>query len=511
MRKEVKKQIVQLFETLLETNAEIEKLLDRGEKNKVRELVVNCQECALLIGNTIERFERNQEVIIELLQAYCEYLFQVYGDHDMPACDTPKQVKEELDRQVRLIQEKIIQNISVQLKVVFMPYKASMWTSLESIWREAQKDPECEVKVVVIPYYNLDQQQNKKELVYEASKFPQDVPIVNYEEYDVSVEKPDMIFIHNPYDDTNNVTRVPEQYYSYNLKKHTEQLIYSPYGLMGYYNPDHGAFMCCTNAVIVADKVLVQSEKVKQIYIDHGIERSKLIALGSPKVDSVVWGLDREWDYPVEWRERLYGRKVFLVNTHLSYFVKGYMYADQKEGRIDFAKWGHELIFDQLLDREGCAVIWRPHPLLKATLESRMLYDSLEFIEKLEQRIRESGNAVVDVNGEYDIAFGLSDALVTTYSSIIPEYMISGKPIYIYQHRLNEEKSRKSPISYANNYYRARRGEEPQFEKFIQMVLAEKDELYEERMKDVHRGFGNLEGTIGQEIYHKLKNDWKVD
>lgn len=511
MRKAVKEQILQLLETLQEANIEIQKWLGQKEFDKVRGILADCQDCAVLIGNTIERFERDQDEIIGLLEGYCEFLFQIHEGIEEPVQINFGEIKADLDEYVFAIHEKIKQNIQVQLQVVFMPYKASMWTSLASIWKEAQDDPECDVKVVVIPYYNLDSQQNKTELVYEASLFPADVPITHYEQYNVAAEQPDMIFIHNPYDDTNNVTRVPEQYYSYNLKKYTEQLIYSPYGLMGYYNPNQGAFMCCTNAVAVADKVLVQSEKVKEIYINHGVERAKVLALGSPKVDAVVKSLEKQPEYPEGWEERLKGRKVFLLNTHLSYFIRGYVYAMESPGKIDIAKWYHEQILDILLNKEGVALIWRPHPLLKATLKSRMLYESLEFVEELEQRIIDSTNAVLDTNGEYSIAFGLSDALITTYSSMIPEYMISGKPIYIYQHRLNEENSMKSPVNYMNNYYRARRGEEPKLEKFIQMVLNDEDVLYEQRMVDVRRAFDNLEGTIGKNIYEKLKREWQVN
>ena len=49
---------------------------------------------------------------------------------------------------------------SVIYKVVFMPYKASMWDSLESIWMAADKDERCEALVVPITYYELDNNQN---------------------------------------------------------------------------------------------------------------------------------------------------------------------------------------------------------------------------------------------------------------------------------------------------------------------------------------------------------------
>jgi hypothetical protein len=507
MRRIVKRKMLQLLTTLQEAHSKSLTYLYKNEYEKVNDIFAGCQECALSIGDTIESFEDNQEDIIKSLEEYCEFLFKVCIDLKEKEYQESKHIKETLDSYIGEIYSKIEKNIKVILKVVFLPYKASMWTSLESIWRAAEEDEECEAKVVVIPYYTLDSTGNKKELCYERALFPDDIPIVNYDEYSLEKEQPDIVFIHNPYDGTNNVTRVPEQYYSYNIKPYTEQLVYSPYGMMGYYSPKKGAFMSYMSAVHVADKILVQSEKVKQIYIEHGNERNKIVALGSPKVDAIVKAFNQPKTYPEGWQEKLSGKKVFLLNTHLSYFIRWYNHQQKYNKERNYAEWYHEQVFDYLLNMEGCALIWRPHPLLKATLESRELYSTLEFVQKCEKQILDSKNGVLDKQGDYTVSFQLSDAFITTYSSMIAEYMISGKPIYIYQRRLNEVNCRRSPINYMNNYYKARRGEENQFPKFVQMVLDGEDPLYKDRMEDVHRAFNNLEGTIGKNIYERLKKE----
>ena len=33
--------------------------------------------------------------------------------------------------------------MKVRKEVVFLPYKASMWDSLESVWKAAEEDPDC--------------------------------------------------------------------------------------------------------------------------------------------------------------------------------------------------------------------------------------------------------------------------------------------------------------------------------------------------------------------------------
>lgn len=508
MRRAVKERILQLLQTLQEAHEEIVVYLRKGDAERTGGILADCQDCAVLIGNTVEQFEPAAIKIVEKIENYCELLFRMHTELSRAGSDSVEQLQNDLHLQLSQITEAVENEIKAPLKMVFMPYKASMWTSLATIWEAAQRDPECEAQVVVLPYFNLDMEQKPVELVYEAELFPSDVPIVSYTQYDLVKEHPDMIFIHNPYDGGNNVTRLPEQYYSYNLKKYTNRLVFSPYGLMGYYNPNYGALMCCTNAVKVVDKIIVQSDRVKKIYMDYGIDEDKLISVGSPKVDAIVRSLNEPIMYPEEWKKKLEGRKVFLLNTHLSYFIKGYLYKKKYPDRLDYAEWYHRTFLDMLLNREDCALIWRPHPLLKTTLKSRGLYDTLALVEECEQRIQASENAVIDTNGSYNMSFRISDALVSTYSSIIPEYMLSGKPVYIYENRLNEENCKNSPVDYTNNYYKARKGEEPQFPIFIDMILKGEDPLHDKRMQDVKRAFANQNGNIGEMILRELKKEF---
>ena len=48
--------------------------------------------------------------------------------------------------------------------LVFLPYKASMWDCMESVWRAAVEDEEhCKVYVVPIPYADLNPDHSVKE------------------------------------------------------------------------------------------------------------------------------------------------------------------------------------------------------------------------------------------------------------------------------------------------------------------------------------------------------------
>lgn len=107
--------------------------------------------------------------------------------------------------------------------------KASMWDSLESVWKAADEDGFCDAYVVPISYYNKNPDGSFREMHYEGSQYPDNVPITSYEDYDFKTRKPDIVYIHNPYDNVYLVTSVHPFFFSENLKKYTDKLVYIPY------------------------------------------------------------------------------------------------------------------------------------------------------------------------------------------------------------------------------------------------------------------------------------------
>lgn len=104
-----------------------------------------------LCSDNMAALEKNSDSIknkeyLELLDKFKESVSKINLED---AAEISKRLKELISK-------------SVIYKVVFMPYKASMWDSLESIWMAADKDERCETLVVPITYYELDSNQDKK-------------------------------------------------------------------------------------------------------------------------------------------------------------------------------------------------------------------------------------------------------------------------------------------------------------------------------------------------------------
>ena len=316
---------------------------------------------------------------------------------------------------------------SVVYKVVFMPYKASMWDSLESVWRAADKDKRCEAVVVPITYYELDSNRNPAKRVNEREEFPEYVPVVNDEEYDLENDRPDIIYIHNPYDDTNLVTRVESRYYSWNLKKYCEKLVYIPY----YKWVDGVSSTSFKSAMYYADYTVQSSddavrrcieafpEYAKELGLEtieiRNIMENKLINLGSPEVDKVV-SLNNV-KLPYEWNGKVARLRVnVLYNTTLDEIFKSKTFDKVKE-TLAFFKENSEKAF----------VIWRPHPLMRQSLVSMLPYLVDEYDEIMSEFIN-SSYGVLDTNASMHYSMFWSDMCYGYKTSSLTElYKYTGK------------------------------------------------------------------------------------
>ena len=269
MRRREKKQIEEFIHTLCQAHEEVRNQIDY-DIAAAQEILGNCQDGALQIGSLIETVEGEDCAVIPKLEAYCELVFQVYEEigeireagQDTESCQMTHKMKvvqvedfagrkniekgqsvkterdievwadrifADLQKQLSEISRSVKDDIPERLEILFLPYKASMWDSLESIWKAAYADESCDAYVVPIPYYDRNPDGSMGQYHYEGMEFPSYVPITSYSDYDLEKRRPDVIYIHNPYDDHNFVTSVDTAYYSSELKKYTDLLVYIPY------------------------------------------------------------------------------------------------------------------------------------------------------------------------------------------------------------------------------------------------------------------------------------------
>ena len=153
MRKFIKAQLTDIFNSLYEAHDSVKILIDKSDTDSVITLLGDCQNAAVEIGNSVEESEGENCPTIHLLEEYCETVYQVsVGLNDNI---TGIKAKKALDKSLVSAENSVKNDIKVRPEVVFMPYKASMWDSLESVWKSADEDPDCDAYVVPIPYADL--------------------------------------------------------------------------------------------------------------------------------------------------------------------------------------------------------------------------------------------------------------------------------------------------------------------------------------------------------------------
>ena len=326
--------------------------------------------------------------------------------------------------------------------VVFLPYKASMWDSLEGAWREANDDPNINAIVIPIPYIDKNPDGSAREIHYEGNEFPDYVPVVDFRTYDLAVHHPAAIYIHNPYDAGNFVTSVHPDYYSDKLRDYTDELIYIPYFVLGDVDPNNKEalegvkYLIITNVMKYAHRVIVWSEDWRQAYINvmsdfvgedtrqhweniiEVKESSKLArARNLTKADYLI---------PPEWADKITKpdgsrRKIIFYNTSVETLL------DNDDKMIDKIERVLK-IFEE--NKDDVTLLWRPHPLMEATLTS-MRPDLWAKYNKIVDTYRNAGWGIFDDTPQLERAIAISDAYYGDPSSVVWMYKETGKPIMI--------------------------------------------------------------------------------
>lgn len=333
---DIKQQAEGILSVLKEGHVEIESALKQGTIAVVLELLEACQNGAIAIGTMLEENCGEGVATISLLEAYCEYLYHVYGAITQENEIDAEEIIACLVQMENAIADSIHNDVKIRKEVVFICYKADMWNAIESVWKAACEDENCDVYVVPVPYHEKNIFGEFGEMHYEGAQFPDYVQITKYEEYDLATHKPDKIFIQSPYDGYGHGISIAPAYYSSCLKYYTKELIYIPYFILDEINPRDARAMASMEhfvkmpGLVYADKVIVQSEAMKERYVDALVEfageetrsiwERKILGLGSPLQDvsltNEVWKkVPQEW---VQMLQKADGKRKKLILYHIS-------------------------------------------------------------------------------------------------------------------------------------------------------------------------------------------------
>ena len=248
-------------------------------------LIANCQESAITLGNVIEQKKGEGTEAVSLLEEYCEALYHAYQmleSFNTISGQASGEIRDDIELQLRALGthlEKIHTALKRELKkqIVFLPHRLKHFESLRPFISALGESGNFDCKIIPIPYYDRLGDGSLSEMHYEGEDFSKEYDIIDYRSFNFAEELPDAIVINSPYDEFNQVFTVDPFFYSKEMRKYTNKLIYIPYFVTDEINPadenDGKAFYNMNYYVTVpgvfyADLTIVQSEQMKKAYLE---------------------------------------------------------------------------------------------------------------------------------------------------------------------------------------------------------------------------------------------------
>lgn len=439
VKRNEKKRFLQIAALLKRANENVYLGFGQNTDAMMLDALSQSQETALLLGNGLEA--AGKEDLVPLLEAYCEDLYgmsqKLHSKKQMTGLY--KKIKKELT----LLYNRMEAEIETErLCFVFLPYKVSMWDTMESVWRAADQDPDCDAYVVPIPYFDKDQDGNLDVEHYEGDQYPSDVPITDYRSFRLEEKRPDAVFIHNPYDQNNLLTSVHPDFYSVRLKKYADQLIYIPY----YTTADTGNVespkcqkisegFVIEPGPVNADCIVTANEQERELFLNilcSGIKgvpaerwETSVQNFGSPKIERAIRTKRQDERLPEAWNACLYGpdgmrKKTVFYNLSIEALLSQPDMMKKIEDTFAYFKARNDL------------TLWlRPHPLYEQTMKV-LRPQLLSRYKELLAAYEEEGWGILDQGVDLDLAVASCDCYYGDYSSVAPLFWETGKAV-LYQ------------------------------------------------------------------------------
>lgn len=273
-------------------------------------------------------------------------------------------------------------------------------------------------------------------------------------------------------------------------------LVYVHYSIPGVYESVEGAASFCqVTGMYRADLIIAQSQVHKTLLAANGHRAEKIAVLGNPKFDYVLHHLD-QFPIPEGWGKlNADGRKTALVCISIGAFLTW-------DKIIEL----YDTLVGLFIHRYHMSVIYRPHPLLEATIQSMRPQKYVQYQSFLD-KYRSSQYFVEDGIGSPMAAISASDCMVGDYSSLCFSYAATGKPVAITVYG----KPPFDKLYYALDYrgfcfiditsYLLGEKMPTKFEEFAEDVINGIDRGKEKRMSLLRNSVVNLDGTCGQKIH----------
>lgn len=250
---------------------------DGSSDPSVLDVLGQCQELAVSIGERIEEKAIDGARIVSVIEKYCEDVFSLYQLCEVrikgeDATDDSNTLTGKLKEFEAFLQSEA-DGIEEKKEIVLLCYRSSHWKSLQTVYEVLCEKKDVNVVVIKVPYFlkNYDGTIAKDNMIIEDG-YPEGIVFTDYDKYDFENRHPDVIVQQFPYDEYNDFAYIHPYYFSCNLYALTDKLVFIPPFVTKETSENERLLVTLSMFAsmpgpVYADSVIVQSEEMRQSYI----------------------------------------------------------------------------------------------------------------------------------------------------------------------------------------------------------------------------------------------------
>lgn len=414
----VRKEVLDMLGFISQMNVKLCEYMEEGQFEEVLSMLNDEQDGAISIGTLIEKNIGKGTQTVCCLEEYCELIFNFYQTIINEEVDNILPAFEELCAGLGKTKETAELELEEKKTAVFIVQRASSFKYFEPEYRSLIENPEWNVYVMPVPFFEKKLTGELTEKHFEKDDLPEGINIVDYESYSLEINHPDRIYVHDAFDEYDFNFSVLPYFYSKNIAKFTDKLVYiQDFTLDDFVAEDDRAVGMMADyalkpGLFAADEVYVCSEVIRERYVEalaaFAGEETKEIWEGKIKVLPYRVPLCKskeeiEGEIPADWLK--------FFKDEGGEFKKTILYGTSFGVLYGYGRKALDKIRESLeeFQKSNLALIWRADPLIEQN-ESLLDKEVFEEYKKLKEEYENEKFGILDDGSHDDITVVLADA-----------------------------------------------------------------------------------------------------
>lgn len=363
----------------------------------------------------------------------------------------------------RWIKKNIVSASQDKIRIVFICQVQHIWNKMLPVVDVLSQDSSFEVCLLHVEDSKEDSYNDNVFQTYAREK---SICYIEYRQNILKDMKPDYVVYPRPYD-----VWLPKDIQSCKAVRYA-RLVYIPYGYstMKLGEVNLSAPFIRNIALFFADmeySFLYFSEARKR-NLEKGLQKSYNI--GYPFLEYLCAHIGESYVNSAFYNRTEMGKTKILWTPRWT--------SESRLGGSNFLRY-IDSMFDEFIANNDCVFVFRPHPYAFSNFVDQGILTN-EQKEAYIQRINVSENAVYDFDDDYMHTLFDADIAIMDISSIVPERVLTGKPI-IFCHNENDEVLNEKMIEMTKIMYNAYCFDD--IKRFARDIINGHDPLKQERQK----------------------------